>query len=175
VQRLPWPAVTGPAVDAVLAGFTSAELLALYERRWRAEQAHADHLAGLAAEAFWTDVESDPETVKAFARLVQGEHRLAERAPIRDSISNDGPRHPDRYGRAALESELAQLASIEAGQRNVALNRSSYKLGRLVAAGLLEEHTARIALEQAGETLGLHPWEAKATVRSGLDAGMGKP
>jgi len=79
------------------------------------------------------------------------------------------------WGRAALRDELARLGGAKVGHRNDALNRSSYRMGRLVGAGALDEGATADALREVAVGLGLTPREAEATTGSGLAAGMANP
>jgi hypothetical protein len=155
----------------VLASFTGEELLALAGRRLDAEARHDWEIAALTAEAFWTEVESDPDTNAAFDRLVAARNDERRRpAQAHDPIS-----HPDVYGLAALAGELEWLADAAAGERNQRLNIAAFKLGQHVGQGRLPADQVIDALFDAGEALGLAGWEIKATIRSGLDAGIRRP
>ncbi len=59
--------------------------------------------------------------------------------------------------------------------RNHALNGAAYKLGRLVAGGMLTEADVRQALTDAAAACGLPAGEATRTITSGLTAGMRAP
>lgn len=96
-----------------------------------------------------------------------------------------GPRPPTAGDRGAvwafnaLLSETKQLADLPAGEgnrKNDALNIAAYKLGRRVGAGYLTEADVTTALLDAcrGWT-GHTERELRATIRSGLTAGMQKP
>ncbi|MBM4275662.1 MAG: DNA primase [Deltaproteobacteria bacterium] len=76
------------------------------------------------------------------------------------------------YGRAALRGELTRLAQTIEGGRNNALNRAAYCLGRLVAAGHLDEECVVNLLLPVGANIGLGEREVRATVQSGLRAGL---
>lgn len=78
------------------------------------------------------------------------------------------------YGRAALEAELARVTAAVPGTRNHTLNRASFSLGQLLAAGHLEHTEVVDALLAAGLGIGLGERECVATIRSGLRAGMEK-
>jgi len=75
------------------------------------------------------------------------------------------------YGRAALRGELTRLAQTIEGERNNALNRAAYCLGRLVAAGHLDEECVVNLLLPIGANIGLGEREVRATIQSGLRAG----
>ena len=79
------------------------------------------------------------------------------------------------YGRAALEAEAHAVASAAEGSRNITLNNAALKLGSLVAGGELDEAEALAALEAAAAACGLPEKEAKATIESGLGAGLRQP
>ncbi|MBM4275877.1 MAG: DNA primase [Deltaproteobacteria bacterium] len=79
--------------------------------------------------------------------------------------------HGTAYGRAALRAELTRLAQAPEGDRNNALNRAGYSLGRLVAAGHLPGDTVRGLLATVAEKAGLLPQEVERTLRSGMNAG----
>lgn len=85
------------------------------------------------------------------------------------------------YAQAALQGEEARVREAVNGQRNSALNKAAYNLGRLVGAGTLPAEVATDALYEAasvhfGPTKNdMTPGEARATIRSGLAAGTRKP
>jgi hypothetical protein len=89
------------------------------------------------------------------------------------------PLHPmagsSAWARAALERELARLASAEEGTRNDTLNRSSFSLGQIVGGGALDVvEVERLLLDRAIR-IGLGAREARATIASGLTAGSRQP
>ncbi|OHV39690.1 hypothetical protein BBK14_13545 [Parafrankia soli] len=81
-----------------------------------------------------------------------------------------------RWAAAVLAGEAADIAAMapETG-RNKALNGAAYKLGRLVAGGLLDEDDVRQALTDAAAGCGMRSRAAERTITSGLDAGMRQP
>ncbi len=88
-----------------------------------------------------------------------------------------------RWAAAVLAGETTDIADMapESG-RSDALNGAAYKLGRLVAGGLLDEDDVRQALTDAGLAAGLDDPARKGkrgstarTVDSGLSAGMRRP
>ncbi len=74
----------------------------------------------------------------------------------------------------ALESELTILTQALDGQRNDRLNRASFSLGQLIAAGL-DEDTVRRELHAAARAIGLEDSEITPTIDSGITAGKQKP
>jgi hypothetical protein len=158
----------------VLASFTGEELLALAERRLDAEARHGWQAAGDMAEAFWSEVESDPDTNAAFDRLSSEWAKPPTRRPS-PSHQPGEVRNPSRYGHAVLDAEVDRLGQAEEGERNLKLNLAAYHLGRLVGAGHLDAAEVIDALFDAGQSLGLRGWEIRSTIRSGLDAGIRRP
>jgi hypothetical protein len=82
-----------------------------------------------------------------------------------------------RYGAAALQDECAKLPATPPGRRGVkgrnhALNRTAFKLARLVVAGALTEAEITAALTAAAAAAGLGQLEAAAAIRSGLRDGQ---
>ena len=83
--------------------------------------------------------------------------------------------HANRYAAAALQAEHVFVASALPGTRNPALNRAAFNLGQLVGAGELERAEVEDALRGAASTCGLELGETEATLKSGLDSGIGRP
>jgi hypothetical protein len=84
-------------------------------------------------------------------------------------------RPSDAYGCAALEREVGRVVMSPVGVRNDALNRAAHSLGQLVGGGSLDLPTVIPALERAGLGAGLEYQEVRATIKSGLGAGMRSP
>lgn len=84
-----------------------------------------------------------------------------------------------RYARAALEREVADLAEVGQGGRNDALNRASFNLGQLVGAGALDEYEVWDRLLEACERNGLLEDDGRRqcekTIRSGVQGGRQQP
>ena len=82
------------------------------------------------------------------------------------------------YGLAALEQECAKLAATTSG-RNHQLNVSSFAMGQLAGAGLLDWQDAEKRLLGAAQANGYAAKDgiaaARATIRSGFDAGVLQP
>lgn len=95
--------------------------------------------------------------------------------PLPPSLTPAAVHHTGRYAAAALQGEVARVASAPAGQRNDTLFRSAAAIGELVAGGLLSPNEAVSALAAAAGTAGLGPAEAERTIRSGLRAGGQHP
>jgi hypothetical protein len=90
-------------------------------------------------------------------------------------ISPPGGQGATSYGRRTLADELAELTGAALGERNACLNKAAFRLGRLVAGGQLERSQVEAALLGAALGVGLTEREARATIRSGLEAGLKEP
>ena len=89
----------------------------------------------------------------------------------------DGPAAPRgcRYGAAALARESELVRGARPGGRNRTLNRAAFRLGQLVAGGVIDRQAVERALLDAALDCGLGPKEAAATIRSGIEAGLDRP
>lgn len=94
---------------------------------------------------------------------------------LTDDTRNGNHNDYEAWARAALEKELTNLHAAPVGKRNDQLNKSAYSLGQLVGGGFLYWAEVQSALEQTASAIGLEPSEIKATIRSGLEAGMSNP
>ncbi|MBM3565573.1 MAG: hypothetical protein FJX42_05615, partial [Alphaproteobacteria bacterium] len=78
-----------------------------------------------------------------------------------------------------IEEEIAaavsDIRSAKDGTRNATLNRSAFKIGRLIGAGVCEEDDVRRRLQEAAEGAGLSPEEVCRTIESGVRAGKKRP
>ena len=81
----------------------------------------------------------------------------------------------ERYTQAAIDGEVLAVMRAPEGTRNDTLNKAAVKLGTLVAAGQLSRSAAEDELVRAGHMAGLDARETAATVKSGLDFGIGHP
>lgn len=82
----------------------------------------------------------------------------------------------EHYTKIGVEKELKILAETGEGGRNNQLNKSAGRLGMFVAAGVLSEDEAVAGLLDACRTNGTGDTsEARATIRSGLEYGKGRP
>jgi hypothetical protein len=79
------------------------------------------------------------------------------------------PLSPSRgYGTAALRGEAARVAAAAPGGRQQALNLAAFKLGRLVAAGHLDQARVTAELTAAARSVGLGEAEIAKTIRRAL-------
>lgn len=81
----------------------------------------------------------------------------------------------ENYGQRALADELAKLARTPGGERNTQLNRSAKAIGELIGAGVLGRGSVEAALYGVAVSIGLGKVETRATIKSGLEAGMRTP
>jgi hypothetical protein len=114
----------------------------------------------------------DPEPIELPAWIAQ---RLAPRAaptPARAPVSGGGEAPKARgYAPAALAGEVQRVLDAPVGQRNAALNRAAWSLGRHIATGILDRADVETALQVAGEAAGGQtPVGVAATIRSAIDA-----
>jgi hypothetical protein len=84
------------------------------------------------------------------------------------------------YANTALEAEIGRLTAMQPGSgRNAALNTSAHSLGTMIGAGWLNVEVVADALLQAasanGHTAKHGIAQTKATIESGVNAGMAKP
>jgi hypothetical protein len=80
-----------------------------------------------------------------------------------------------RYALAAFEDEVARVRSAAVGCRNDRLNAAAFALGQLLGAGLLDGGVVIDRLLSAALSAGLSDSEARATIKSGLKAGIARP
>lgn len=96
-------------------------------------------------------------------------------API-DNTLPPPPRHVDSArAQGALVRALHAICDAPVGTANTTLNARAYALGRWCGAGLLDMATARDTLLHAAARRRIPVAEARATVRSGLNAGQRNP
>ncbi|MBI5236084.1 MAG: bifunctional DNA primase/polymerase [Deltaproteobacteria bacterium] len=89
--------------------------------------------------------------------------------------SNREAKTGNKYGQAALASELAKLCAATEGERNDTLNRAAFALGSLVAGGELDRRQVETSLLSTAISIGLTESEASTTIKSGMDAGAMEP
>lgn len=79
------------------------------------------------------------------------------------------------YVNAAVDRELADLASTGMGNRNNALNDCAFNLGTFVGAGALPESEARALLQDVARGWGRDWARCAKTIENGLAAGIRQP
>lgn len=70
---------------------------------------------------------------------------------------------------------LEAIRNAPEGESNNVLNTEAFRLGQLVASESITREYAQLALTRAALERGKPPYEAKATIASGLDGGSKKP
>ena len=118
----------------------------------------------------------DPETTKLLLDACRTFDESAKRkkgAP--QPISGNYDSSPSAYARAALRNEAAKMRAAVEGNRNIQLNKSAFALGQLIGAGELDRAEVESELSGAAMAAGLPDVEIRASLRSGLDAGMKEP
>ena len=83
-------------------------------------------------------------------------------------------RVPDGYLRAALAGELERITAAPRGTRNDTLNRAAFRLGQL-ADHRDDADALKAPLLGAALAIGLGEREARATINSGVHAGLKRP
>jgi putative DNA primase/helicase len=107
--------------------------------------------------------------------------QLPERTIFRVRASGPSESRLRAYGRAALDREVALLRLTRLGQRQAQLNRSAFRCGRLLGAGMITRAEAEEKLRLAAVEIGLHDDPAvklrgiENTIRRGLDDGAKHP
>ena len=150
-------------------------LTRILEARPEAQYARADLLGGVpglrealnAAEAERERRQQDAQQRRAEAERLRNE--------LQGGAVTDQASARAQWAHAALLGGLADVLGAGVGQRNTTLNAVSYRLGRIVGAGLLDEAEVRRELVEAGERIGLDPHELERTINSGLEAGKAEP
>lgn len=100
---------------------------------------------------------------------------LRRPAPAGISDVTRSRKPPRSYGARALVEEVNKVRGAAEGTRNEQLNRSALKLGKHVGADLLDRAVVESELLRAALTAGLGEVEARATIRSGVEAGIKQP
>ncbi|HET8731353.1 MAG TPA: DUF3987 domain-containing protein, partial [Moraxellaceae bacterium] len=125
-----------------------------------------------------------PEVLAKLQRTVQAakdaDREAKEAAKPAAPAAAPGPVVPasseaSRYCMTALESAVQRLRSAQPGGRNDLLNGEAYGLAQLIHTGGISESTIRGALQDAAMVCGLTASEAKATINSGIRAGLASP
>jgi hypothetical protein len=124
------------------------------------------------------------ETLTKLRRTVEQAKQAAKQAreaakPVQPSLTPSpavaANADASRYCLSALESAVQRLRSASEGGRNDLLNGEAYGLAQIIHTGGISEATIRAALQDAAQSCGLPPGEAKATISSGIRAGLQSP
>lgn len=82
--------------------------------------------------------------------------------------------HISKFQAESLGRKIVEVLNAREGTRNETLNQSAFGLGSLVRDGVVTIQVARSILLKAAEEIGLNPQEARATIESGIQAGIEK-
>ena len=82
---------------------------------------------------------------------------------------------PHDIAMRTLAESLELIRNAPAGESNDTLNRESFKVGQLIASNGLTREAAEQALYEAAQARGKPPYEAKATITSGINGGLKAP
>jgi hypothetical protein len=126
-----------------------------------------------------------PELPRWLADIIRPKPRLNGGAPDEDARgfaeikgANSGSRGK-AYAAAALDGAVAELSAAPVGKRNEMLNAMSFRLGRMIARGWVDEKTVADALLgacDANKFLREHGHRATMkTIESGIEAGNKEP
>jgi hypothetical protein len=155
-----------PTVGAIRRGdevLTAVDTFDWHEVRRRVDAQHAADIAAVAGHSQQRREKRPPFSSVSGAQL-----------PAR--TGNRNTKNRDRaYGIAALDGECWRVARTAPGNRNNTLASASFKVGRVVGAGLLNHDEAYSNLLGAALDCGLSEREARPVIRSGLRAGARKP
>lgn len=111
--------------------------------------------------------------IEACRRPVEAPPRPAVGPPT--GLGPSGGTDHRGYATAALQGECDAVVHAVNGTRNHTLNRAAFRLGQLVAGGVLDEHEVTTALIDAAVRSGLGGREVGLTIGSGLAAGAQTP
>lgn len=118
------------------------------------------------------DWDNDLEPVDAPSWLLD---MVVRRAPEPTTTRAGTTNTNSAYVNAAVDRELADLASTGMGNRNNALNDCAFALGTFVGAGALPESEARALLQDVARGWGRDWARCVKTIDNGLTAGMRNP
>lgn len=79
------------------------------------------------------------------------------------------------WGQRTLEAVCQELAGVQEGGRNHALNRAAFRVAQAVAGGHVDEWDARAQLTEVALSIGLDEREATRTINSGFRKGLLAP
>jgi hypothetical protein len=117
-----------------------------------------------------------PEVVLAFLDAALAKP-IEKPAPVARDPGTTTSSSRDAYAIKALDDECQAVALAVEGEQNKTLNTSAFDLGQLVGAGVLSRPEAerRLLEAAAGYVRKDGEAQARATIRSGLDAGRIQP
>lgn len=93
--------------------------------------------------------------------------------PITNSTKQDVKR--TGYANIAVKLECDAVRKAPEGERNNTLNSAAFSLGQLVGSGALSQFQVECELFSAAQECGLGDIESRATIHSGMTAGISQP
>jgi len=119
------------------------------------------------------------DAAEAFYYRLQAARGKLEQKPeparVNDPLPDDYRVRAARYCERALKLEASEVSQESEGNRNCRLNEAALKMGHYVGAGHLDKADVRRVLLRAAFSSGLDEAGARATIESGLKAGMTEP
>ena len=97
------------------------------------------------------------------------------RSALRATTNSTGGKGQSAYAQAAFDNEIDRVRRALEGTRNSELNKAAFALGQFVGSGELSRSDVENALLDAALSAGLPNGEARATISSGLEAGIKVP
>jgi len=140
-----------------------------------------DHFVTVTGEVLpgYEILQNRQDAAEALYFKLQAARGRAEQKPeparVKDPLPDDYRERAARYCERALELEAFEVSREPEGNRNNRLNEASLKIGHYVGAGHLGKADVRRVLLRAALSSGLDESEARATIESGLKAGMAEP
>jgi hypothetical protein len=129
-----------------------------------------------------TGMEQRDADGRIYARVVRPEgteHFVPKDELVPAHVGHGAANGNGTYAEAALANEVAAMSGARRGQRNERLNLAAFNLGKLIGAGALSGPDVEARLYGAASASGLLADDGeravRATIRSGLDAGMRQP
>lgn len=117
----------------------------------------------------------DIQTASVPLKALLGSRKAAESLESSGVLTAPGVPVSTHISKAQTESlgrNLLGLLNAGEGTRNATLNQAAFEIGSLVRDGVVSSQGAKSLLLKAAEGIGLNPQEAKATIESGLEAGI---
>ncbi|WP_299022458.1 DUF3987 domain-containing protein [uncultured Photobacterium sp.] len=142
--------------------------------------ARCKHTGELKAYHWLTDIplhEAAEISVEVATAIAQsGKEKLKETV-----IQEPVPTQPNynvpttAYGAKALDGCISEMLIAKEGTRNDTLNAQAFNVGRLIGGHQVNQNDGYNGLVDAALNIGLSEQEAKATIASGIEAGLKEP
>ena len=130
------------------------------------------------ARYVWKDLHDQPVQAPEWLYELIG-RKPNSKGRAQANTSRPGGTREEIYAGAALDGAARELSTAPVGKRNDSLNAIAYRLGRMVARGWLSRQEVELRLLAAAHACGLvgddGEHSARATIKSGLEAGLQQP